>query len=31
MHLREYCLLYGATVMFTSSKPRESRNLDTLY
>ena len=31
MHLREYSLLYGATVMFTSSKPRESRNLETLY
>lgn len=31
MHLREYCLLYGATVMFTSSKQKESRNLDTLY
>ena len=31
MHLREYCLQYAATVMFTSSKPRESKNLDTLY
>ena len=31
MHLREYSLLYGATVLFTSSKPRESKNLDTLY
>ena len=30
-HLREYCLQYGATVMFTSAKPRESKNLDTLY
>jgi len=31
MHLREYCLQYGATVMFTSAKQKESRNLDTLY
>ena len=31
MHLREYSLLYGASVLFTSSKPRESKNLDTLY
>ena len=31
MHLREYCLQYGATVMFTSAKQRESKNLDTLY
>ena len=31
MHLREHSLLYGATIMFTSAKARESRNLDTLY
>ena len=31
MHLREHSLLYGATVMFTSAKTKESRNLDTLY
>ena len=31
MHLREYSLLYGASVMFTSAKARESKNLDTLY
>ena len=31
MHLREYALLYGATVMFTSAKSKESKNLDTLY
>lgn len=31
MHLREHSLLYGATVMFTSAKVRESKNLDTLY
>ena len=31
MHLREKALQYGATVMFTSSKAKESRNLDTLY
>ena len=31
MHLREYSLLYGAAVMFTSAKARESKNLDTLY
>lgn len=31
MHVREYCLQYGATVMFTSAKSRESKNLDTLY
>ena len=31
MNLREYCLLYGASVLFTSSKNRESKNLDTLY
>lgn len=31
MHLREYCLLYGATVMFTSSKQGSGKNLDTLY
>ena len=31
MHLREYSLLYGASVMFTSAKARESSNLDTLY
>ena len=31
MHLREHSLLYGATVMFTSAKAKESRNLDTLY
>ena len=31
MHLREYCLLYGASVMFTSSKEKASKNLDTLY
>ena len=31
MNLREYSLLYGASVLFTSSKQRESKNLDTLY
>ena len=31
MHIREYCLQYGATVLFTSAKPRESKNLDILY
>ena len=31
MHLREHSLLYGASVMFTSAKQKESRNLDTLY
>ena len=31
MHIREKALKYGATVMFTSSKPKESKNLDTLY
>lgn len=31
MHLREHSLLYGASIMFTSAKAKESRNLDTLY
>ena len=31
MHLREHSLLYGASVMFTSAKAKESKNLDTLY
>ena len=31
MHLREHSLLYGASVMITSAKQKESRNLDTLY
>jgi hypothetical protein len=31
MHLREYSLLYGASVVFTASKPKESKNLDTVY
>ena len=31
MNLREYALLYGAAVLFTSAKPKESKNLDTLY
>ena len=29
--MREYSLQYGATVIFTSAKSRESVNLDTLY
>lgn len=30
-HVREYALQYGATVMFTASKPKESHNLDVFY
>lgn len=31
MHLREYSLQYGATVVFTSAKTKETKNLYTLY
>ena len=30
-YVREYSLQYGATVMFTSAKSNQDRNLDTLY
>ena len=30
-HVREYALQYGATVMFTSAKPKESHNLEVFY
>lgn len=30
-HVREYALQYGATVMFTSAKTNQDRNLDTMY
>ena len=30
-HVREYSLQYGATVLFTSAKSNQDRNLDTLY
>ena len=30
-NVREYALQYGATVMFTSAKSNQDRNLDTMY
>ena len=31
MHIRQHALLYSASVVFTSAKPKESKNLDILY